>query len=534
MRKLWVLLKLNFRAMLRAFSFRSGAGNSKKKAAGGLSALLLMAFLALYLSGVYSFLLASMLAEVGIVEMVLPLMALLASVMSLMFTLFAASGLVFGGKDSDIMLALPVPAFTVMLSKILALYLENLVFCGLWMLPTGAAYLTYAGLGVGQAVAFCVRLLAAALFLPLLPSILALLGGWVIAYFSGRMRHKSLVGTVLSIALVAAVMVGSLQINTLAAALLQNIEGVRHTLHTWLLPLGLLLDGLLGNWGALLGFLLISLAPFLALVWGMSTQYKRILSSLASHVTRSDYKLREVKTNGQFAALFKKECGRYFGTTIYLLNTGIGAVMLVGFSVYVLFVRGQAALLVAQMGGAQAVMPALALMLCLMQATVNTACVSISLEGKTLWILKEAPIPSRALFGAKALLNVLVSAVPATVSVLLLWFGLGLPAADALALLVLCVCMGLFIPVAGLAVNLWLPRLDCENDTIVVKQSASSMIGIFGGMLVVGLGALLWLAAGKLLGFAVFVLLMAAALLAAAAAGWRWLCGAGARLLQKL
>ena len=46
MRKLWVLLKLNFRAMLRAFSFRSGAGSSQKKAAGGLGALLLLAFLA--------------------------------------------------------------------------------------------------------------------------------------------------------------------------------------------------------------------------------------------------------------------------------------------------------------------------------------------------------------------------------------------------------------------------------------------------------------------------------------------------------
>ncbi len=534
MRKLWVLLKLNFRAMLRAFSFRSRAGSSKKKAAGGLGALLLMAFLALYLSGVYSFLLASMLAEVGIVEMVLPLMALLACVMSLMFTLFAASGLVFGGKDSDIVLALPVPAFTVMLSKILALYLENLVFCGLWMLPTGAAYLVYAGLGAGQAAGFCVRLLAAALFLPLLPSVLALLGGWVIAYFSGRMKHKSLVGTVLSIVLTGAVLVGSLQINALAAALLQNIEGVRRTLHTWLLPLGLLLDGLVGSWGALLGFLLISLAPFLALVWGMSTQYKRILSSLASHVTRSDYRLREVKAGGRFAALFKKECGRYFGTTIYLLNTGIGAVMLLGFSVYVLFVRGQAALLVAQMGGAQAVAPMLAAVVCLMQATVNPACVSISLEGRTLWILKEAPVPPRELFGAKALVNVLVSDVPAALSVLLLWFGLGLSAPDALALLALCVCMGLFIPVAGLAVNLWLPRLDCENDTIVVKQSASSMIGIFGGMLVVGLGALLWAVGGKLLGFVWFSLAAAAVLLAGAALGWHWLCGSGARILQKL
>ena len=151
----------------------------------------------------------------------------------------------------------------------------------------------------------------------------------------------------------------------------------------------------------------------------------------------------------------------------------------------------------------------LAAVVCLMQATVNTACVSISLEGRTLWILKEAPVPPRELFGAKALVNVLVSDVPAALSVLLLWFGLGLSAPDALALLALCVCMGLFIPVAGLAVNLWLPRLDCENDTIVVKQSASSMIGIFGGMLVVGL-------------------------LAGAALGWHWLCGSGARILQKL
>ena len=59
---------------------------------------------------------------------------------------------------------------------------------------------------------------------------------------------------------------------TKAAALLQNIEGVRRTLHTWLLPLGLLLDGRVGSWGALMGFLLLSLAPFMALVWGMSPQ----------------------------------------------------------------------------------------------------------------------------------------------------------------------------------------------------------------------------------------------------------------------
>ena len=246
MRKLWCLVKVDFRAMLVALSF----GRGKTGKAGGIGALVLLAALPLYLSGMYSFLLAEWMRANGALGFLMPVMTLLGIFMSLMLTMFGASGIVYGGRDMDLMLSLPVPAFSVMLAKLLALYLENLVFCGLWMVPTGAAYLVYAGLGAGQAAGFCVRLLAAALFLPLLPSVLALLGGWVIAYFSGRMKHKSLVGTVLSIVLTGAVLVGSLQINALAAALLQNIKGVRRTLHTWLLPLGLLLDGLVGSWGA--------------------------------------------------------------------------------------------------------------------------------------------------------------------------------------------------------------------------------------------------------------------------------------------
>ena len=539
MYKLWVLLKLNFRVMLRAFSFQSGARKSKKKAASGLGALALMAFLALYLSATYSFVLTQMLAESGAVDLALPLMAMMAGMMSLLLTIFAASGLVFGGKDNDIMLTLPVSAFTVVLGKVLALYLENLVFCGLWMAPTGVCYLLCAGLPAGQAALFCVRLLLIIPFLPLLPSALALLGGWLIAYVSGRLRHKAAVGTVLGMAFVCIVLVGSMQVNRTLEMLLRDLAGMRRTLHTWLLPFGLLLDALAGAGAAqcalgLCGFLLLSLLPFLALVWAIGTQYKTILSRLASRALRSDYKLRGVKTSGMFAALFAKECRRYFGTTIYVMNTGVGAVMLLGMAVYALVMRGQVLPVLAQLGGVGAALPMTALLLCTVQAMINTACVSISLEGKTIWILKEAPVPPHALFGAKALLNVLMSAVPAAVSVVLLWAGYAPDAADALGLLLLCVCFGLFTPVYGLTVNLLLPRMDCENDTIIVKQSASCAVGIFGGMLAVGLGALLWAVGGRALGFAGFCALAAALLLLAAAALWHWVCSRGAQILQTL
>ncbi len=539
MRKLWVLLKLNFRAMLRAFSFQSGAAKSKGKAAGGLGALALMAFLSLYLSSAYSFLLTRMLAEQGAAELALPLMAVLACVVSLMFTVMAASGLVFGGRDNDIMLTLPVSAFTVVLGKVLALYLENLVFCGLWMLPTGAAYIAYAGLSAGQAALFCARLTAALPFLPLLPSALALLGGWLIAYASGRMRHKAAVGTIVSMALLGAVLVGSMQINRTLEMLLRDLGGVRRVLYTWLLPFGLLTDALTGAGPALglpaLGrYILLGLAPFLALVWAVGTQYKRILSRLAGHTLRGDYKLRGVKTSGAFAALLRKECRRYFGTTIYVLNTGFGAVMLLGAAVYALAARGQALPVVETLGGVRAVMPMALIAICAIQSTVNPACVSVSMEGKTLWLLKEAPVPPRALFGAKALLSLLVSAVPAAGCIALLWAGYAPAPQDALGMLALCVCFAGFTSVFGLAVNLLLPRMDCDNDAIIVKQSAASMVGVFGGMLAAGLGVPLWLVCGDVLGFAGFCALAAAVLLLCAAALWCWVCTRGAHILQRL
>lgn len=529
MRKLLILWRVHFRSMLRSFSMGRG-----KQAVGGFGALALMAFLALYCSGVYSFMLADVLSGAGLVDLVLPLMGLMACLMSLMLTVTAPSGLIFGGKDSDLMLTLPVPAFTVVLGKVLALYLENLVFCGMWMLPTSAAYLSNAGLGAGGAALFCVRLVLMLPFLPLLPSAIGMLCGWGIAYAAGRMRHKSLVSTLLGFLFVGLVMVGSFQINELSALLLMHADGVRRVLHGWLLPFGLLLDGLTGSAAALLGFDVLMLVPFLALTWLVGTRYRRILSAVNSHRTRSDYKLREVKANGAFAALFGKECRRYFGTTVYFLNTGIGAVMMLGFAFYMLFARDRMALLIDAFGGPQAAAPVFALVLCLLESTANTTSVSISLEGKTLWILKEAPVPAQTLFGAKALLGMLIAGVPGVVSAGLLSAGLGLPMVQALALMALALGTAVFVAVLGLAVNLKFPKVDFENEAIVVKQSASCVIGVFGGMAVVGVGALLWAVLNRWMCFEAFEVMMMAVLVTVALLVWKWICGRGPEILRQL
>ena len=68
MRKFGALLAVNLKAMLT--SFRFGGGRKGRQKAAGYGALFLLAFLALYISGTYSFLIAAQLAPLGMERLV--------------------------------------------------------------------------------------------------------------------------------------------------------------------------------------------------------------------------------------------------------------------------------------------------------------------------------------------------------------------------------------------------------------------------------------------------------------------------------
>ncbi|MEG2119840.1 MAG: hypothetical protein RRY53_05740, partial [Pseudoflavonifractor sp.] len=101
------------------------------------------------------------------------LMSVMAVGLCTMFTLFAAQGVIFGGRDNDLMLSMPVSAFTLLLCRVLALYLENLLCTALILLPAGVVYLLHGG-GGGGGVLLLLRAGLAAVLLAFLPSVLSL------------------------------------------------------------------------------------------------------------------------------------------------------------------------------------------------------------------------------------------------------------------------------------------------------------------------------------------------------------------------
>ena len=527
MRKIWILVRVQLRAMLTALSF----GRGRKGTAGGAGALVLLTGLAALLFGMYSMAMGTALEEMGLLGLLIPIMSLALVLASLFITMFAASGIVFGGKDSDFLLALPVTSFSVMLSKMLALYLENFVFCAGGLIPTG---IVYALLGGGSGLAYWVILIACSIVLPLLPTLAGAVVGFILAWGSGRFQHKALLSNLLSIGFLALILVGSFQINRIGAWLMLNADEVDRVFSTWLLPLGLLRSALDGSWSALLGLTALCVLPFGAVVWLFSTRYKQILSALSSRVVRSDYKISRVQRSGLFSALFQKELGRYVGTPIYLMNTAVGVLMLVMAAVASLFFSDTVRIVCAQMGGAEGVLPLVLGMLAFLLGMTNTTCVSISLEGRYLWIVKAAPVPAAAYFGAKILVQLLVCWPALAVSAVCFGVASGLPVLPLAVTTLAAAAFSLMSAVYGLWINLLLPRLDCPNDTLVVKQSASMMAGTFGSMLIAAvLGVGFWLIQ-KAAGFLPTCILLAVILLVAAAVLWKLLLTRGAQVLTRL
>jgi ABC-2 type transport system permease protein len=141
---------------------------------------------------------------------------------------------------------------------------------------------------------------------------------------------------------------------------------------------------------------------------------------------------------------------------------------------------------------------------------VPTTAASISIEGKNLWILKGAPVPSSVIFKAKVLASITFTGVLTTISTVIFAFAIRMNIVQFILYLAVgligCVLMALF----GLMMNLKFPKLDAVNEIYIYKQSAS-----VGFMVLVGF-VISILAAAVLLVLTYTVNVYAASLITAA------------------
>ena len=116
---------------------------------------------------------------------------------------------------------------------------------------------------------------------------------------------------------------------------------------------------------------------------------------------------------------------------------------------------------------------------------------SISLEGKTINITKSLPISEKTILQSK-ILTCFAIELPFIMFSDVLFFIMFKPNISYIILItILSFVVILLTACIGLIANLKYPKMNASNDTEVVKQSISAMIGVFSGMGILILSILL-------------------------------------------
>ena len=509
MKKFLALMKVSVKSML--LSSTNSRGRSKKKAASGAGVILLIACLGLYMSGMYSSMLMSVLAPAHMEVLVFIFMGMGALAGGLLFTTFAVKGVVFGGKDNNLLLSMPVSSTALMTSRVSAIYLENLLVSLFVLGPAGVVCAFMTQSGVGRDPLFWVRLLIAVLALPLLDTALSVLFGALVAFLSAKVSKGALGQNIIMGVYLAAVFYFSFNLNGMIEGLAANAAGVKESL-SWAAPMLWMADGIMGNWGLLLAFAACCIVPFALVVFGLGRVYRKAVTAFAARSARNDYRLSAQSASGQKKALLCMEARRFFGIPMYFWNSGLGLIMLVAMGVAALVMREELRMYLGLLEGLPA-MPLAALVMGFCLSMTVIAAPSISLEGKYLWILREAPVGEGTLLGLKTGFELLFSIPCTVIAGACIAIALGLPLWQGAALVAVTLLFAAGHAAFGTLIGLAFPKLDAVNETVVVKQSMAVMLGTFVPMAALGLCALLYWLGGMVNG--ALALALPAVLLAA-------------------
>ena len=173
--------------------------------------------------------------------------------------------------------------------------------------------------------------------------------------------------------------------------------------------------------------------------------------------------------------------------------------------------------------------------LCFLCATDVISAPSISLEGKTLWLLKSLPVTPRTILMSKVNLHLVIALPPTLIASVCCIIALPMGAADAAAVVLIPALMCVFGALLGVVTNLRFPKFDYINETAVIKNSMSVMITMFASWGVLAAPVILYVAAlDGVIGLTAYLYICAALLAAACAAMYVYLGRGGARRFDAL
>lgn len=472
MKKLWILIRVQ---IYNFFPINKILYSKNNKSSGSITSL---GIIALFVSScIYNIMTAKTLVQVGQQELIPAYMSAVSSFAILFLTIFYSNGILFGSRDMEVLLSLPVKCLDIISSKFMFMYLLNFFIGLMFMLPGGIVCVGSESLGAVDIILFFLSIL----FVPLIPMCIASCMGIIIVVASSFFKRKNIVALIFSF-----VMIGAIGYIAVSAMGNENSIGIILAKQiTGLYPISKLFMQYY-NFPMYIGegfFIFLSTAVFYIFIKIVSVKY-RLLNTLAKTTPGYADNKETYNRKSLFVALYKKELGRFLSSYMEVLNAGFGVILLCVFSIFLLFNP------VEQIGwytGIENINEYFSNLsphfIAAMLVISCPAASAISLEGKNIWILQSSPAKVKTILNSKIALNLTLHMIGYIISVFVFILKLDMNFIQILNLIIVPICYSLFITVTGVALNKKYPNYEWESEMIVVKQSMPVILSGLIGMI---------------------------------------------------
>ena len=487
MSNLGSLLKIEFGKFVSSFS-----NGRKKRTRPLLYVVLGIVIFAIAISTGYSWIILHSFVSAGMDPA--PAISFFAGVTSLLVFMSAinqARG-IYIGDDYDLLSSLPIRKHDIVASKVIALYLTELGFAALIMIPHAVMLIA-----MTQNVALFLTALLLAFTLPIVPIAIAVVVSLFITMATARFRYANIVITVFYTAFIAGIsLLGILTRNQGAeesAGAFASIGGILK----WVNPGYAFIDlAFSTSYFYLFAYAGVSILTVGFVILLFSLCFDKLHDIVASISYKPRTVRLDLKNKKETKILMGLEFKRLMASRIYFINAMMGAIMAI-VSTIIYFISMQNGINGASAESQEEVrfiiklilIPVFVVVSSMVLGLVSPATCGISIEGKNFWIIKSSPIDYKKYMHVKLLFPMLVfipaAIVASTIAIIFehdVWW-------DVVFAYLIPIAYVVFNTLVGLIINLHHPKLKWNSETEVVKNSAAVIIGLlldFGIITIVG------------------------------------------------
>ena len=530
-----LLLKKQLTEIFRNYFYDPKKNRARSKAGIIGYILLFVIIMAGILGGMFTVLcltLCAPLSAAGMDWLYFALMGLLAILLGTFGSVFNTFSCLYLSKDNDLMLSLPIPVNVLMASRLLTVYLMGVMYSIVVILPAVIVYWIIASASAGTIFGCLLLMLLISVFVLTLSCAL----GWVVAKISLKLKNKSFITVIVSLAFFGGYYFFYFKAQEMIQDLLTNAADYAAKIKGAAYPLYLF--GKVGT-GDGVAMLMVSAVVFalFAIVWVLISRSFLKIATSSGKTEKRVYKEKAVTPKSISWALLGKEFSRFLSSPVYMLNCGLGILLLPIAGAALLWKGGTIISVLNGVFGARASCTPLILcaLICVLASMNDMATPSVSLEGKMLWLVQSLPVTPWQVLRAKLGVQLLLTGVPALLCFVCLPVIYPYSPLEMLLTVFVLFSYVLFSALFDLFLGLLTTNLTWTNEMTPIKQNAGVVFAMLSGFAyTILLCAGFMLLDGWKLGFTGYMALFGGITLALCAVLYFWLKKRGCDLLAAM